>query len=151
MSESTQGQSHLHELHHWQNKIKLFFTIFPHQPFSTSVTGCATSRIYNSYLGCHLKRHLVPQFNWQVTTGGNFLVWTMPLSLTAAGNTRGGFLLLFCCILVVLSKCKVLVRRIISLVSRTMSGECNNICLHPKNPSRRGLGEQEEEENVACI
>lgn len=91
-----------------------------HQPLSMSVTGC-TSSVINMYLDCHLKRHLVPQFNWQVTTGGNFPVWTTPWSLMAAGKNQDGFLLLFCCNPVVLSTCEVLVRRIISLLSKSMA------------------------------
>lgn len=91
-----------------EQNITVSYHFSTHQPLSTSVTGCVTRRINNPYLGCHLKRHLVPQFNQQVTTGGNFPVWTTPLKLTAADNTWNRLLLLFCCNLVVLSKCKVL-------------------------------------------
>lgn len=47
----------------------------------------------------------------------------MILNLTAVANTQDRFLLLFCCSLVVLSKCKMLVRKIlIPLVSKGKAG-----------------------------
>lgn len=103
-----------------QNKTKLISIAFFHTPtLFQAVTGYASSGINSPYLGCPLKIDLA--LICQVTTGDNFTVWTTTLNLSAVANTQDRFLFLFYC-LVVLFKCKMLVRRIIiHLVSKGMA------------------------------
>lgn len=105
MNESAQGQSPTQAPSPAEQNKTGFQHLSLCQPFSASATGCATSGINNSYLGCHLKRYLVSQLNWQVATGGSFPVWTMLSSLIAAGNTWARFVLFPFVVVVILQYC----------------------------------------------